>query len=414
MHAVPDIGVTCCDVALLAATGTHTGVRTWTNPPRVELPFLQEIVSCPPEDVFGDARKIRIDLLEKKGTKPFFNGNNHLIWRDGEAIDPFVLAILRDAGVTGAKPEVVWQREVFNGGKSFRELSPLQRYFSARGSLAAGPFATEFPAWGLPTELRSVGCDPGSGRSYIARRAAALAHELVRVLSDEKTPHDQQWLDEIVSLAERARAVAFPPYPYKTLRWLMLMASYAHTVSGELVTPKSSDDFLLQSLTRRFSLPLFIASDMDRSTPNTRWLARYWMSIMDTDALAYRTAVEVFIPLQVGVPQQPLKLNWQRTFPARVREELLNFTCQFRNPFWDQYYVRDGLRTVTLPDGKRLTERLVSQEPNGYLYAIEIPNGGRIDAEFGLTDARGCPKSREHRAMPVIVSACFLRMSNGR
>ena len=37
-----------------------------------------------------------LDLLEKNGTKPFLNGENHLVWHDGEPIDPFILAIISD------------------------------------------------------------------------------------------------------------------------------------------------------------------------------------------------------------------------------------------------------------------------------------------------------------------------------
>ena len=80
---------------------------------------------------------------------PFLNGYNHLVWRDGEPIDPFVLAVLGPDGTA------VWQREIFNEGKRLMEMSPLQRLYSSRGPCGLDTEPSQHPAMGARVARRA-------------------------------------------------------------------------------------------------------------------------------------------------------------------------------------------------------------------------------------------------------------------
>lgn len=87
---------------------------------------------------------IRLDLLkdEISGKRPFLNGENHLLWKDGEPIDPYHLSISVDGG---KGPNFF--RSIFAGDKNttMLQMTPEQREKSKRGPI--GFIDNRIPSW---------------------------------------------------------------------------------------------------------------------------------------------------------------------------------------------------------------------------------------------------------------------------
>ena len=201
----------------------------------------------PVETLVADG--LRVTLRSKDGRMPFLNGYNHLVWRDGEPIDPFVLAVLGPDGTA------VWQREIFNDGKRLMEMSPLQRLYSSRGPCGLDTNLRNIPPWALASlgeQEREQLANPGFPISYLKQRAGVLAGALTASLDAPEWSRDA--VDRVVSFAERLRLVAAPSG--FTVGWLRILLNYGHTVSGEQV---AADPALPAGLTTATGLKLQLA-----------------------------------------------------------------------------------------------------------------------------------------------------------
>jgi hypothetical protein len=145
-------------------------------------------------------------LLKKNGIKSFLNGENHLVWQDGEPIDPFVFAVLTDVHSNRndtTYSNLLFQREAFNEGISFLEMSPMQRLLSARQPFGLDKIQN-IPEWAknnLSYRLRDLLNSKNHPHSYLIDRSKALAEALLdQVRSLDKS---QQAVDSVISLAER-------------------------------------------------------------------------------------------------------------------------------------------------------------------------------------------------------------------
>ena len=138
--AAPD-GVMAGYAAIPVVQGA-TAVQGGRIAQTLEAPGLSEVASVPV--------KLRFDLEAKNGVRPCLCGNNHVIWHDGEPVDPFVLSVWADDG------RLALRREVFNQGKSLLAMTPLERAFSARWPIAREAGSAHIPEWALPKEVAAT------------------------------------------------------------------------------------------------------------------------------------------------------------------------------------------------------------------------------------------------------------------
>ena len=301
---------------------------------------------------------LRLTLRSKDGRMPFLNGYNHLVWRDGEPIDPFVLAVLGPDGT------VVWQREIFNDGKRLMEMSPLQRLYSSRGPCGLDTNLRNIPPWALASlgeQEREQLANPGFPISYLKQRAGVLAGALRASLDVPEWSRDA--VDRVVSFAERLRLVAVPSG--FTVGWLCILLNYGHTVSGAQV---AADPALPAGLTTATGLKLQLAPSA-RSTPNGRWFVDYTQGYMDTDSLSAMVYGELYVPLEVTSAGAPLcfKRSWR--FPPGIESVVRAHAVQFGTPFWAGFHVEGNSRTFALPNGTAITETLTGSTDSSYDYA---------------------------------------------
>jgi hypothetical protein len=101
----------------------------------------QELFTLKSQDIL-QGRPIRMNLLpDLNGQWPYLVGQNHLVWQDGEPIDPFILTINSDQAVAAdasantvpQQEPSIWAGRQIYGDKSILEMSPVQRIASTRG-----------------------------------------------------------------------------------------------------------------------------------------------------------------------------------------------------------------------------------------------------------------------------------------
>ena len=111
---------------------------------------------------------------------------------------------------------------------------------------------------------------------------------------------------------------------------------------------------------------------LNRTDANSRWLAVYSKSIMDTDALSDFCWAEVYIPMEVEpviAGGQRFEQSWE--FPLALADGVTAFACDFSHPFWTKGYVIDGeRRTLLYEDGTTVVEQLRKKSPYGYEYEV--------------------------------------------
>ncbi|WP_168211342.1 ferritin-like domain-containing protein [Actinosynnema sp. ALI-1.44] len=298
------------------------------------------------------ADSLRVSLLPQHGQKPYLNGDNHLIWQDGEPIDPFVLALCKDDGT------VIWQREIHNDGKTLRQMSPLQRLQSLRGPCGFDSYRN-VPDWALSSGERALLDDPRFPASYLEARAGVLTTALKESL--KASTWDRSSVDAAISYAERLRLVASPRST--TFHWLPVILHYGHTVSGEMRTPGRRDVPAETST----GLQLAVVG-AGRKNQNGRWFTTYTQGIMDTDALSALVFGELYIPLQVTRGGTPVAFTRRWTFPAGLADAVTSYAARFDVPFWAHYDVTGTKRTRVLSDGTTLVETLTSSNATSYTY----------------------------------------------
>lgn len=396
--AVPPVGVDLVDVSLCVAPGeapagyaplgvvNSTGaVQTSGLQQDVEVDGLAHVIALPTEQFSGT-----VHLLARDGVAPSLNGLNHVVSQDGEAIDPFVLSV-RAAG--GGEASTAFEREVFNGGTAFFDMTPLQRLETARRPNAIIPGGP--PSWAakaLPEQVSSIA--PGTkafAEAWLSTRAtalgAALAGQLDSVAGEGVSPADVDWtrdaVDEAVSLAERLVLTNVPKGT--TAGWLRIVAPYGHTVSGDI--NEKAGGALLAAMADASGMPVSV-TEQDRNTSNGRWLARYTLGVMDTDSLRDLVFGEVLIPLTTeGVDGVTLTRAWE--LRADMATTVAALACRFDDPFWGTYETDGTERTTTLPDKTTITDRLRSQHDDGYSWTTTGVAGlTRFDASLALDGDR--------------------------
>jgi hypothetical protein len=397
---LPPLGVQVREVALMVTdypSGTTRtvpvpGPNPAEEPRRFTIEGLNPILVCDPKDLLGEHHRLGIDLLEKDGTRPYLNGENHLVWEDGEPIDPFILAVI--LATDGKKsPVELFCREIYNEGRTLMQMDPQQRARSLRGPVAFDQF-TNAPAWVHATlsapEL--IGINSTSG--YLDDRAAALAGAISDAL--EPNQRSRTEIDCAVSMLERRRRVVNPKRT--TLDWLPLLLHYGHTVSGALRQVESANNILITKLQERCGLSLNGAENThDRNESNGRWMMTYGLGYMDTDQLSDLTCGELLIPLPSAAPaDKPLTIV--RTWPVAAAAADVNaYACRFDRPFAQPSYgppgppytVVDKIRELRHPGYPPLRETLQRDQPDSYTYSIAgLPGLNDCTATFA-TSTRG-------------------------
>jgi len=386
--AVPVIGVNCEEASLLIAPsrGVSAGYSPIEPPAAFQAPGdvgpqqgiqykagvlratpLISLLTIPAAELLSGDRRVRMFLRPKAGVPAHLVGNNHLSWQDGEPIDPFILGVYADQ--EGGESKLLFEREVFNDGKDLLEMSPFQRIFTRRE-----PCGFEFniksaiPAWAMTAKER----DQVFGRGpvgYLTRRGKALTEALSQLLA--ASDYSQDAVDRIATFADRAFRVSVPRST--TVLWLTIGLNYGHTVSGEIQNRDPAP--ILSKLGANLGAAVSLtpaAAKTNRTDANSRWLAVYTKSIMDTDALSDFCWAEIYVPLQVepviGTGQR-FEQSWD--FPLPLADDVTALACDFSHPFWTQAYVIDGeRRTLLNEDGTTIVERLHKKWPHGYEYEV--------------------------------------------
>ena len=399
--ALPPLGVEGVEASLLVTAGSATAgyvplqvmqstgaVQTSGVQQVLQVDGLNELMTLPAREVVLDDGRLLVELLDKGGQKPFLNGVNHLVWQDGEPIDPFILAVLAEKRAGTGAPQLLLRREVYNGGHDLLEMSPLQRLLSARQPCGFDGNLANIPEWARARLTPDARRFLGRPRAYLAARATALVEVLDEALGaadgDPEAVVDQGAVDRVVSLAERLSLVSVPRGT--TVGWLRILLNYGHTVSGALKAA-DGDDPLLAAFAQRTGLTLAPTTGLKRDDPNGRWLVAYTKGIMDTDALSDFVFGELYVPVTVETPLEPvhLRLAWQ--FTEAVHDAVAGYACRFDRPFWAQYHIDGDVRTQRLPDGGTMVETLTPPaSPTEYHYtATGLPGITAYEGSFQLS-----------------------------
>ena len=381
---VPMLGIKCVDVSLLVTDSiARAGYKPLDNMSPsgslkdaeaeydLAVEGLYELFNLKCKDILENGQEIQIDLLEKNGSKPVLTGLNHLISRDGEPIDPFILAILlkssSDSQVT--KTDLLFKREIFNQDLSFQEMTPMQRALSSRWPCGFDSYVN-LPEWVLdqiPQNERNLLSDENYPSSYLIARAKVLAKSLSLKLRNE---YSQKDVDVAVSFAERMLRISVPRGT--TVGWLRILLNYGHTLSGRF--SGKSNNTIFEAIEKSTNLRVTFVDDSNRDNPNSRWLVHYTLGIMDTDALPNLAYGEVFIPVSIIQTDKPVKLVKRWKFHLQIRPAISEYACRFNNPFWDRFEVMNDTRIFHFLK-ERITERLEASDNEHYTYSFTGFNG---------------------------------------
>jgi hypothetical protein len=406
-EAGPPLGVNCVEAAVLVpalGTGTQAGysplqilsstgaVQTSGVQQVLKVNGLNMVATVSANNVMKDGSALRMYLESKNDVRPFLNGDNHLIWQDGEPVDPFIVSLYADSGKDGEKPIRLFSREAFNENRTINEMEPYQRLLTCRGPVGFDSIRN-LPAWALTPETQSA-LAPGFPQSFLAKRCRVLADQLENVLGSTEPldkKGDQQTIDQIVSVAERLLLTAQPRGT--TVNWLRFLLHYGHTVSGAM--DASAENPVLDALSTVLGLKLQVtAVGSNRNGANSRWLIDYTKGMMDVDAISDFVYGELYVPLTATGKTATFKRAW--SFPAAMKDVVRAFGVDFTRPFWLPYKVDEARRTVEFrgldPDNpddvSTLTETLIAQSPNGYRYnQTGFPHLSSYEAAFALGDA---------------------------
>lgn len=394
---VPSIGVNCIEVSLLVPdlrTGASAGyfpiqvmnsrgaVDTSGVQQKLQMTGLNVVATLSADEVGTALGTLHVNLEEKDGVRPFLNGDNHLVWQDGEPIDPFILTVSR--ATADGKPEPLLGREIFNEGLTITQMNPLQRLVSSRAPVGFDEWSN-VPGWARTEPVKAMIEVPGYPISFLKRRSRALADELANV-GGEWTRDE---VDVAVSLAERCIRVARPRGT--TVGWLTALLHYGHTVSGAVVTAPGPE--LLELLSKATGVPLAARAPGSRGDPDERWTVSYTKGLMDTDTLSDFTFGELYVPLAFSPGPGRFGRSWG--FAAEISEAVAKFACAFDQPSWAKYDVSNDMRTVNVEgldpaepnDPVKLTETLVSSDPASYAYSlVGLPGLSECKGRFSIAD----------------------------
>ncbi len=393
--ALPPVGVRCVDASIVVTDGAGKAgyvpqqqmssagaVQTTGMQYSVELTGLNPLWTIPAADLGGE---IGIDLLTKDGTRPFLNGYNHVVSQDGEAIDPFVIAVVTRTG--SADQDELVTREVFNDGHTFLSMNPLEQLESSRRPVGFGSSAS-LPDWVLPLlpdDAPAPTNPPAFAGGFLEGRAERLIDALREAVAD--SPADRGSIDTAVSLAERSRLVSVPRGT--TFGWLTAVLHYGHTVSGPKHVGEGAAALIERAL-EPTGLGGSVLDGVDRSSPNGRWFAKYTLGVMDTDGLRNLVYGELLIPIAVSASGD-LELPQRFEFPTGLSQAAVAKVARFDDPFWtDGYHVEGDTRSINV-GGRTVTERLTDHGPYGYRYTIDgLPGScGPVSGTLGVVGSDG-------------------------
>lgn len=380
---MPKVGINCNEITLMTTNGSATAgyipLQVMNSSGAVQASGVQQKMSInglyplhnfTPENLLGKNSSLKINLEEKDNTRPFLNGLNHLVWQDGEPIDPFIFAVYVDNG-KNKNPELAFKREIFNEGKSILNMSPIQRIFSSRGPVGFDNY-TNMPDWvkeNLSDEEKRLMFHPAYPMNYLANRSINLANVIAGELDSMKTPN-RELIDEIISYAQRMKDFSVPKGT--TVAWLNFLLHYGHTLSGTMEQGAAFEK-LLDQLKSTLNIPLGFA-DGDRNNSNGRWLLNYTKGVMDTDSLTDLVYGELYIPLKIQSPDEQISYSKTWTFKPNMKDAVLDGCCQFKKPFWAKFKISGKTRSTTLPDGTKIIETLQSEvKSGGYRYTMKGP-----------------------------------------
>ena len=400
-RSAPPLGVNVLEAALMApdlAKGAVAGykplqilsstgaVQTSGVQQDLVVEGLHEVARLDTSTILGEGRPFRLFLESKDGVRPFLNGDNHLIWQDGEPVNPFILGLYVSPADADAPAQLLFSREVFNKDLSIRDMEPYQRLLTCRGPVGFDSVMNT-PQWARTGDVRAAIEQPGFPMSFLRNRSNVLTTQLQAAL--EPGQWDQQSVDAATSLAERLLLTAQPRGT--TVGWLTVLLHYGHTVSGAMKTA-SGDNPILAALGGATALQLTVTPPgNDRRAPNSRWLAGYTKGLMDVDAVSDFVYGDLYIPLTAEGGDVRFCRTW--TFPAGMKDAVASVACDFAEPFWAQFDVRGVTRTVQVsgldPNNPTspctLTETLGTSDPASYSYQLTgFPGMVRYDGTFAV------------------------------
>jgi hypothetical protein len=394
---LPSLGVNLIDLSLeitnpAGATAGYVPLQIMQSVGAVQTSGVQQYLEVTglntlnqfsANEITQNGEPIKFNLLEKDGIRPLLYGENHLVSKDGEPIDPFILS------VTDSLNNNLFEREIYNKGKSMKEMDPLQRLETARWPTGFDFNVADIPNWvqkALPQDyLQNVMNGP---MNYLGQRATVLYNEIEDLIQNHTGKFDQETIDKIISFAERTNLITSPRGT--TVGWLTVMLNYGHSLSGNLKS-NEEDNILYKFIENTFNLKVScIPSESNRQKSNSRWLLKYTQGVMDTDALSNLVYGELFIPLQIKENSKPFEITENWIFNAGMEEVLTDFTCKFDKPFWAVFDVDGKTRKIKLPDPPykqiEITETLVSETSKGYIYsATGVPGISNYLGEYSVS-----------------------------
>lgn len=396
----PPLGVDCVEAALMAP-GLIDGASAGYRPLQVlqssgavqTTGVQQDLVVEGLHKVAGAAlprdadHSFQLFLSSKDNVRPYLVGDNHLIWQDGEPIDPFVLGIYAGAASPSAQPALLMRREVYNEGLTLREMEPYQRLLSCRGP-AGFDSVGNIPSWAVTPEVQRILSTPGFPVGFLRGRAADLAGQLQAALREPVTTQAQ--VDTAISLAERLLLVAQPRGT--TVGWLTVLLHYGHTLSGQMEVNNLSS--LLEGVAAQTGLALSVAAPgTDRMQPGSRWLVGYTKGLMDVDAVSDFVYGELYVPLAAKGDEVRFAREW--AFPLAMRSAVMDYACNFGKPFWGDFAVDGDTRSIAVQglvpgqptSAVTLVETLEREDAAGYVYSMQgFPGMAAYMGRFSLSE----------------------------
>lgn len=329
----------------------------------LQIQGLNDLVSFGAGEITGDNKAIRFNLLDKNGERPILYGDNHLVSKDGEPIDPFILSI------TDNEFNNLLQREIYNQDISMRDMNPLQRVLSSRWP-AGFDNIRSIPDWlidQLPKQYANLikgSCPP---LNFITARTTLLYKELEKML--ENTDLDNQNdIDQIISIEKRIGNFVTPKGT--TIGWLSAALNYGHSISGSEKITK--DNLLVKFIRQKLKINIDFQTDARRNDPNSRWVIKYTLGMMDTDSISNLVYGELFIPIKVRPGTEPFTIERSWSFPDGMKNLVADYACRFHKPFWADFQVADKIRSTQLgPEYDNITIKEYlesSDDQDGYTY----------------------------------------------
>jgi hypothetical protein len=411
---MPALGVRATEIALVYASsdfaasltplGSANSVQGNSWQLMVSLDGITELAILKPSDVTGSPTiPVSVDLPPSpNGDRPVLLGENHLIGRAGEPIEPYHLKICWDKDGT----ECIG-RSVFNGnGTAYVDYTPSQRAQSGRVPIGFDG-VSNMESWvkrSLPTNFVP------DVSNLIPHRIGNLTQLLHHEIQTQNTPNDV----EILSYAERIRTLTRKAKISNG--WYSVALRYGHTVSGNMFA-HSSDNKLTQAVTTATGIPVeLVVNNQQRDSLNNRWLNTYALAAMDTDALALLNYGEVYIPLNVSALPGGLTayslvhFSHVFTFPnAEFESSLVHYGATFSNCYWIEagcMFPDSTTRIILYQGTTNLTEQSVSVNSSGYTYSnTGFANVSSYEGSFYVTHDTAHPGLRLTWSIKFVATA---------